>query len=312
MVRLVFVTGWMRSGTTLLGELLGACPGALTVGELTHIWRAYHREDPCSCGELVSACPLWGVVAEVVRSRHGIGAGPDAAISYDEFHQLVFGIMTIWRVPRLRRLRPDRPDQFPPDVARLVEVMRTVFEVVGKISGDARIVETSKSPAALLTFGLVPELQITPVHIVRDPRAVALSESRSRRWSGVSDRLIPRGRSAVRSSIYWSVFVPVCHLIGRGHPGYRLLRYERLAARPQPTMTTLAAALGLTPPTFLAPTIVQFTESHLIAGNPSRFGSRIREIKVDERWRTGLTRSERSAIILITAPVRLVLRLLRA
>lgn len=311
-MRLVFVTGWMRSGTTLLGELLGSCPGALTVGELTHIWRAYDREDPCSCGELVFSCPVWGVVAEVVRSRHGIGSGPDTSTSYDEFHRLVFGIMSLWRVPGLARLHADRPERFPADVARFVEVMRTVFEVVGKVSGDARIVETSKSPAALLCFGLLPELQITPVHIVRDPRAVALSESRSRRWDGVSDRLIPRGRSVLRSAIYWSVFVPLCHLIGRSYPGYQVLRYERLAARPQPTVTSLASALGLAPPTFPAPDLVQLSESHLIAGNPSRFGGRVREIKVDERWRTGLVRSERLAVSLITAPVRLLLRAIGA
>lgn len=303
----------MRSGTTLLGELLGSCPGALTVGELTHIWRAYQRDDPCSCGAPVSTCPIWGEVADVVRSRHGIGTGVGTTTSYEDLHRLVFGIMTLWRVPGLLRLRADRPQVFPQDVRRLVEVMRTVFETVGKVSADARIVETSKSPAALLTFGLLPELQITAVHIVRDPRAVAYSESsRSRRSDRGGDRLIPLGRSVLRSSIYWSVFVPVCHVIGRRLPGYQLLRYERLAARPQPTVNALAANLDLTPPTFLAPTVVQLSASHLIAGNPSRFGSRDREIKVDERWRTGLSRFQQLAVTLVTAPVRLLLRVIRA
>lgn len=307
-VRVVFVTGWMRSGTTLLGELIGACPGSLTVGELTHIWRAFDREDPCSCGAPVAECRIWGVVAGEVLARHGIGTGPNATTSYQEFHQLVFRIMTIWRVPGLRRLRADRPERFPADVARLVEVMRTVFEIVGRASGDARIVETSKSPAALLTFRLLPELQIRPVHIARDPRAVALSESRSRKWDGVSDILVPRGRSVLRSAVYWSVFVPLCHLIGRGQPGYRFLRYEQLAAHPEPTITALAAQLGLTPPTFLEPGVVQLAESHLIAGNPSRFGGKARRISVDERWRTGLSRSERWLVTVVTAPSRLLLR----
>lgn len=311
-MRLVFVTGWMRSGTTLLGELIGSSPGALTVGELTHIWRAYHRKDPCSCGKQVADCPIWGEVAEVVRARHGIGDGPAASTGYLEFHELVFRIMTIWRVPGLRRLRADQPEKFPADVARYVEVMRTVFEVVGNLSGDARIVETSKSPAALLTFGLLPELQITPVNIIRDPRAVALSESRARHWEGVNDVLIPRGRSVLRSAVYWSVFVPLCHLIGRRYPGYRSLRYERLAAQPESTVTSLAADLRLTPPTFLEATVVRLSESHLIAGNPSRFGGRERQIKADERWRTGLSRAERRTVSVVTAPARLLLRAIGA
>ncbi|MBA3418169.1 MAG: hypothetical protein ACR2KO_11360 [Geodermatophilaceae bacterium] len=307
-MRLVFVAGWMRSGTTLLTELVGSSPGALAVGELATMWTALEREDHCSCGQPLRSCPVWGVVATEVADRHDIG--PGCSTSYLDFDAVVRGVLRLRRLPGLRRLRRTDPDSFPADVRRLSEVMRTVLRTVTEVSGCSVIVDSSKRPTALVVFALIPGVELTPVHLVRDPRAVAFSESRRWQWEGVKAHLSPPGRGVLLSALHWVLTTVACHLVGSRFPGYRLLRFERLTALPEETMTAVSNGLGLIPPPFVAADAVQLAPSHVVNGNPSRFGSRLRKIKADERWRTQLPVTERLAVGVLTAPVRLALKLM--
>lgn len=306
-MRLVFVAGWMRSGTTLLAELLGSSPGALAVGELATMWTALERDDPCSCGQLVRSCPVWSVVAAEVTDRHDIG--PRCTTGYADFDAVVRRVLRIRRLGSLRRLRRTDPGSFPADVRRLVEVMQTVLRVIAGVTGCTVIVDSSKRPTALTVFGLIPEVDLTPIHLVRDPRGVAFNESRERQWPGVKAHLAPPPRGALHSALSWVATSVLCHLVGSRFPGYRLLRYERLTTQPRGTMAAVSHGLGLAPPPFVAADAVQLAPSHVVNGNPSRFESRLRKISPDERWRTQMPLAERLSVGALTAPVRLALKL---
>lgn len=307
-MRLVFVAGWMRSGTTLLAELVGSSPGALAVGELAMMWPALDRDDPCSCGRSVLSCPVWSVVAAEIGAGHDIG--PGRATSYREFGAVVHDVLRMKRLPQLRRLRRTEPGGFPADVCRVAEVMQSVLRIVADVSGCSVMVDSSKRPTALIVFGLVPGLELTPLHLVRDPRAVAFSESRQRQWTGVKPHLAPPRRGVVVSALYWAATSVLCHLVGTRFPGYRLLRYERLTAQPRETMAAVSDGLGLGSAPFVAADAVQLGPSHIVSGNPSRFGSRLRRISADERWRTQMPVREQWYVGVLTAPVRLALRVL--
>lgn len=305
-MRLVFVAGWMRSGTTVLTEILGSSPGALAVGELATMWTALENDDPCSCGEPVRRCPVWSVVARRIEDEFGIG--PNGATGYLDFDAVVREALRIKRLPVLLRLRRHSPHQFPPDIRRVVDVLHRVLTVVAEQSGCEVIVDSSKRPAAMVAFGLLPDTVVSPVHLVRDPRAVAYSESRQGRWSGVRPQLAPPGRGVLLSAVHWNVTSILCHLVGLRYRDYRLLRYEELTRDPRRTTSELTAGLGLAGPAFLEADTLQLAGSHVVSGNPSRFGGRRRTITADERWRTGMPASERVAVGLLTAPVRLLLR----
>lgn len=307
-MRLVFIAGWMRSGTTLLAELIGSCPGALAVGELTQMWAALDRDKICSCGHPVTLCVVWGAVAQQVQVKHGIG--PDGPISYAKFSALVRSLLRTRALPTLCRLRRDRPELWPQEVRLFVEVMQTVLAVVSETSGCTVIVESSKQATSMVAFGLLTDVPVTPLHLVRDPRAVAYSESRHSQSGGGRPHLGPPVHGLFMSATFWNVTLILCHWLGRGIPGYRLLRYERLAGDPVGTMRSLAAGLSLEPPQFVGSHSVALAPSHVVDGNPSRFGSRLREIQTDERWRLHQPRAERIAVTVLTAPFRLALRTL--
>jgi hypothetical protein len=64
-LRVGYIGGTGRSGSTLLELILGSLPGFVAVGELYAIWSEgvvlNHR---CGCGEPFGACPFWTAVGE--------------------------------------------------------------------------------------------------------------------------------------------------------------------------------------------------------------------------------------------------------
>src|SRR5689334_9575683 len=64
--RVLYITGWMRSGSTLLGNVLNELPGVLHVGELHYLWRNGVLKEgtntQCGCGRDLTECDLWSSV----------------------------------------------------------------------------------------------------------------------------------------------------------------------------------------------------------------------------------------------------------
>ena len=64
-VRVLYVGGVPRSGSTLTDLVLDQLPGHVSVGELFYLFRNGIRMDSaCGCGEPFSACPFWVAVGD--------------------------------------------------------------------------------------------------------------------------------------------------------------------------------------------------------------------------------------------------------
>src|SRR5574341_753180 len=70
-IRVVFIGGYGRSGSTLLERILGQIDQVCCIGELCHIWeRGYKDNQLCGCGEHFSACPFWNNVEKKAFNNH--------------------------------------------------------------------------------------------------------------------------------------------------------------------------------------------------------------------------------------------------
>jgi hypothetical protein len=59
-MKVIYVCGYGRSGSTLLGRLLAMRTGAVAVGEVTHLASAnFLRRARCACGEAYPRCGFW-------------------------------------------------------------------------------------------------------------------------------------------------------------------------------------------------------------------------------------------------------------
>ena len=74
-MRIVYVLGLNRSGSTVFERTLGSIDGVFAAGELHNLFLPPGLDRTCGCGESLTRCEVWSkVVAEV---EHGAGQPVD-------------------------------------------------------------------------------------------------------------------------------------------------------------------------------------------------------------------------------------------
>ena len=300
-IRVLFIAGLGRSGSTLLDRILGQVPGCCNIGEASQTWRNITRSVRCGCGERPQQCPFWTAVIE------------RAFGSWDRFDAP--GIFAMQRaVDRTRFLPllmgPYQPAPFAARLAGYSEQLASFYRAVAAVSGASVIVDSGKHTSTAYLLRHVPGVDLRVVHLVRDPRGVAYSWSKDVRKSpygdaGQMDRLRP-GATA-RGWLVHNLLLSGLPLAGI--PSL-LLRYEDFVAAPLQGLRDLASFVGLPAESAKVPLVndsaVDFAEpDHTLAGNPLRFHFGKVPIRADEAWRNELRPRDRRLVEILTAPLLL-------
>lgn len=296
-LRIIYIGGWMRSGTTLLCEMVGAFRHVVPVGELSGIWRAADRDEPCSCGESILACPVWGSALRAVEAKHGVSRG-----DYAEWAQRARRVLKSRSAWSLARLSPGEPATWPPRVREYVEVMDTLLRSVQDITDAVALVDSSKLAPSYLMDRLLPGVRVDLLHIVRDPRAVANSERKTRIRSGPSADLLPPGRSVLQSVLFWSGFNLTVRMFARSVDSYYRLDYASLTRSPDTQLDEIARHLGLQRTAGLT-----LDAGHIAVGNPARLGGPGRSVVPDDSWKVELPRRTSWFVAIASFPARMAL-----
>lgn len=62
-MKVLYIGGTGRSGSTILDQILGQLDGFFAVGELSQIWeRGLVSRRKCGCGMPVPECPVWSPI----------------------------------------------------------------------------------------------------------------------------------------------------------------------------------------------------------------------------------------------------------
>ena len=293
-LRVVYVAGWMRSGTTLTSEIVGSFPGALAVGELSGVWGAATRNQDCSCGTSLRACPVWSYALRSVEAEHGLNERDFPALD-----RLACRVLRTRDSLRLASLRVGDVGSWPTGVRQYVDITRTLIFALAEVSGATVLVDSSKLPPGMLTLRLVPNTDICVVHVVRDPRAVASSELRTMRRPPDRAGAVPPGRSPLRSAVMWQGANLAVRWSARKVGPYARLRYEDLVSRPTQMIGALGEFVGLEPGLEISGDQVSLRESHVAVGNPSRMDCRVRTIRSDNS-RNSIRGSDKALVDLLT------------
>ena len=294
----LYIAGASRSGTTLLADLLGAIPGALSVGELRHL-QTYVRNDGlprsyvdpdgarlCACGAPLSSCPFWDSVAR--RAGFRLADTPLRSSATAPHRRLVQALYLVGGPRAVRALAA-----FIQPVADELAIAGNVFQVFDAIASltDARLIIDSDKEIYhyILLHSLFPQ-RMRLLVLLRDGRAVVHSEIRGTR----QDRFNPRDGSPLRqATLSWkrTLELALMFSLRTRREARTTVRYEELCAAPERLLHAVVRALRL-PPLPPGPFPVQRTPQHGVGGSPSRFSPGSRDIKVDETWRRALTASQ--------------------
>ncbi|TCJ15470.1 sulfotransferase [Rubrobacter taiwanensis] len=296
-VKVLYIAGWGRSGSTILGRILGQVEGFSPVGELRYIWERGVIEDRlCSCGALFSGCPVW---QEILARTFGSTGNVDAErLAATAERGLRTRHLVLWPGQRPLQAR----------LARLGEYLKTLgrlYRSVQEVTGSRVIVDTSKFPSYAYLLQHTPGIELYVLHLVRDPRAVAYSweTRRKHRGEGSDGFMTPHG--SVESSLVWSEWnLAIESVWKRRRKRYMLLRYEDFVEAPQSSLRDILrfAGEGTAELFFEDERRASLETSHIFSGNPDRFLSGTVTIKRDDGWKRDMKAAKQAMVTSLTWP----------
>lgn len=299
-MKVLFVTGWGRSGSTILDRLLGLMPAAFSAGEVRYVWdRGLLENRLCGCSIPFRECPVWSrALADFL------------ALGREELTRLV-ELRDRLRVRHVWGRRSVAAGRRAPSAAveRYAEQLAQVYAGLERVTGSRIVVDSSKFPSHGYVLGLLP-VDLYIVHLIRDPRAVAYSWGRKKVYEQGPEgpRYIPP-HGPLRSSYYWlswNLTAEYLWAAGAARARYYRLRYEDFVRRPAERLAEIAGMMGEPAPELPrggAP--VELRESHLVAGNPVRFQTGAVEVRPDEEWRRSMPAAQRLLVTASTWPLLL-------
>ena len=296
-VRVVLVAGAGRSGSTLLTLMLGSLPDAFGAGELRYLWaRGLVEKRLCGCGRPVPECPVW---AKILANAF-TDLGPTDIRRAVEAVDWLGGASNLPTI-----LRRGERGRFP-ELGDLPTRFSQLYRAVADVTGATTIIDSSKPPTYGWLLGTLPDIDLSVIHLVRDPRGTAYSwlrpkAARDRPTGGLMNRAPPW-----KSALSWDLWNTMTELLFRNRPERLLrIRYEDLVTRPDTTFPAILRFLGY--PEDALPSLQgqRFapTPSHTVAGNPSRLANESVRLELDTAWQAGMPTSTRRVVTALSSPL---------
>ena len=299
-MKLVYIGGAGRSGSTLLERMLARLPGVTPLGEVTHLWeRGLVENQLCGCGEPFRRCEHWRSIT-TAASLSGEAVQPQDLVRIRRRARAS---------ARLQLLAPFLAPIGRSHEMRYGQLLERIYRGAAGATGSEVLVDSSKYPVdALLLRNVLPEdIQLHLLHLVRDSPAVVHAWRKRKRRPEIHWRqeYMPR-YPWWTTTVAWLSFNMMLEQLGR-RPGvrYLLVRYEDLVTEPNETLQHLASFLGVTAPEVLVQDgCIRLETSHTVSGNPSRFQSGLVPLKPDNAWKDELGSPLRKIVELVTWPLR--------
>jgi hypothetical protein len=253
-MRVFYIVGDGRSGSTLLESILNNIEGTISVGECFRFWeRFYKAETLCGCGDKIGLCELWSKVDQQLNQK---------IVNYNPT-RIVESIKLFNRYSRYNDITRDGADS-----RYLIDVIKEFYFSISVLSGCDVIIDSSKSPAWAKLLTLVPELEVSFVHLERSLPYVASSWKKKIQLPEFNDKVV---FMPVKSD--WAIlrtWLRIKLLANNLKVNkYLFVKYEDVCNK-QSSLDLIFAFLGVNAP---EEGIYYNYGNHGIAGNPLRSSS---------------------------------------
>jgi hypothetical protein len=290
-LKVIYIAGWGRSGSTLLDNLLGQIDGFFSTGELRYIWeRGVLGEWSCGCGRPVNECEVWSIVLAKVQAGERT---PDAR-AIVEWQKRVTRLRHTWTLLQLGSHNLSEASMLEP----YVSLIGKLYAALGEVTGARVVVDSSKRPSDAAILDLVPGVELYVVHLVRDPRAVAFSWGK--RQPGIDQH------GVLESTASWVAWNLASGALRRKISDRSMLvRYEDFVARPVETLEQIVALVGEDPKGLpsMRNGVFELQGNHTVSGNPGRFRTGSVQVRIDNQWIDRLGAARKAAATLVALPL---------
>ncbi len=297
-VKVLYVAGLGRSGSTILANTLGQVEGFFSGGELNFIWKhALIENSLCGCGRPARECPFWGPVFDEEFGGRNEGLAR-------EMMRLQYSGARTRHIPLM--LTEGGREKIRARLGKFLDNTGRLYKSIRSVSGSRVVVDTSKEPAYGYALGMVPGIDLRVLHLVRDPRAAAYSWAKKKRQPDSADREFMHQKTPAQSAVLWDAWNAAIEALWRESPEkYLRLRYEDFIADPRASfeaMLKLVGEEGAELP-LVGEREVKLGISHTVSGNPNRFDTGAVELKQDQAWTEKMSPRDQKLVTALTVPL---------
>jgi hypothetical protein len=278
-VKVLYIAGWGRSGSTIIDNVLGEIDGFFSGGEIHYLWeRGLIEGRKCGCGLTLNDCRIWSRVLERLRSG---AEDPTQVVRWQQKSVRVRHAFRLARMTPARARRQASLDSY-------TRLLGDTYGAVADVTGARVIVDSSKRPSDGAVLHLVPGVSPYVLHLVRDPRAVAYSWQRSKAHLDSGAPAEMRKHGTAGSTVSWTVWNAGIEVLRRSGSASNamLLRYEDFVSNPRASIEAIVRMVGEDGSglPFEQDDTVRLSGNHTISGNPSRFRTGAVALRSDDEW----------------------------
>ena len=295
-LKVLYLAGNGRSGTTLLDIILGQIAGFCPVGEIRDVWEYAFRDNRiCGCGSATQDCGIWQDVMKTLEN--------DGEFSWQA--------MATWR-QRFALTKNVLPMYLHgssfvkrPEAQKYLKHLERLYHGMARATQSHVIVDSSKWPTYAFLLDQIDSIDLHVLHLVRDPRACAWSWQRPK-VTGPGESL--DRQSTLFSTLFWVVWNPATRALFRHrNRRYHFLRYEDFVQDPHGHVQKILAFLGEDhrDNPVRDDNRVSLSTTHSIQGNTSRFATGDLKIRADNKWRDQIPWASRVLVNVMTWPMLL-------
>lgn len=258
---ILYIVSDVRSGSTLLENILSKSNEVVSVGELHHLDSHLHKGKwgsswnwKCSCGESFDSCKFWTKVFKDMN-----------VLDFDDIKN------TEVKYEKLSGAVEESKRQ------ATLELLDRIYTSVFNTTGVKVVVDSSKRPLQGKAIYENSSFNVKILYLKRDLRAVVISKNK---WS-----MKFYDKSLDLYKVLWSSYK---HRINckkvlrevRDEDLY-VINYEHMLSDLQFNLDSISSFVGFS--TFRVPEYTVLDNDHTIGGTPGRFEKR--KIKLDSHWK---------------------------
>jgi hypothetical protein len=293
----MYIGGVPRSGSTLTDLMMHRLPGHFAVGELHYLWRnGVLLNGLCSCENSFTDCPFW---SEVGRIAYG---GWDR-LDIDHIMKLIDSVDRTDRIPLI--LSPRRPASFERRLAEYKALLVPLYRAIVTVSGSPVVVDSSKRPSLAFILAATDDIDLSIVHVLRDPRGVAFSFAKHVELvPGASNENTMPQRTTRKVGRQWVTVNGLISLLGAMHTPHLRVRYEDLVAEPRVQMQRVARFEGIADAdldlSWLTDAGMVVPQTHVVAGGRIRLHEGVMPLRIDDAWQREMPTGSRVLVSAMT------------
>jgi hypothetical protein len=290
-IKVLYIAGPTRSGSTLLSKILGEVEGFFNAGEIIDIWdRGLTSDGLCSCGKPMSQCDIW---EETIDRSFPSKTNKDIQEMINIRDKLAHSSYIL----PLIFMSPERLNKYTSH-GEYFEKLEKLYQGIKSATGASVIIDSSKNVGYAFMLAMAPKIDLYILHTIRDARATSYSWLRKKEglWQ----------TNPFESSVVWNLRnISTEIMVKKMNQKTLRVYYEKFVEEPQKIVKNILNFIDEESDSlpFIDRYQILLNESHSIYGNPNRFQTGKVKIKMDDRWKREMKYSHKLLVTFLTWPL---------